>query len=81
MSERTQHICVIMQDQMSHRYGDEYLHKHDKRHTNYRRHWKTHPVTTQPKQEQPDGKRFSENLLRTKGKRKIWKRLAKISFH
>lgn len=44
MSERMQHTCTFMHKEMSHRYGDQYIHKHDKRHSRYRAHWRTHPI-------------------------------------
>ena len=44
MSERMQHTAISMREQMLRRYGDEFHHKHDKNHLQFRQHCRTHPV-------------------------------------
>ena len=44
MSERLQRTTASMREKMLLRYGDEIHHKHDKNHTPYRQHCRSHPV-------------------------------------
>lgn len=44
MSERLQCTAASMRKKMLLRYGDVLHHKHDKNHTHYRQHCRTHPV-------------------------------------
>lgn len=81
MSERMQHTCTFMHKEMSHRYGDQYIHKHDKRHSRYRAHWRTHPIHIMQKEEQLEVIKNPKFLFRAKKKEKLMKRLAKASFH
>ncbi|MDF1828308.1 MAG: hypothetical protein P1U39_08530 [Legionellaceae bacterium] len=81
MSERKQHTSACMHENMGQRYGDEFHHKHDKRHLKYRLHWRSHPVTNLHKQEQPEIIKFQPDLLRTFKIKKTCKRLANTSIH
>ena len=80
MSERTQHTSALMREHMAHRYGDEFHHKHDKRHLIYQ-HWKSHPSKIMQNQEHLGAIKTPPDLFRTKAKEKMWKRLAKTPFH
>ena len=42
MSEKRQHTAARTQELMMSRYGNEYHHKHDKRHNPYRLHSRSH---------------------------------------
>lgn len=44
MSERLQHTAISTRELMLRRYDDGLHHKHDKNHTLYRQHCRSHPV-------------------------------------
>ena len=44
MSERSQHTAASMREKMLQRYGDDLHHKHNKNHSAYRQHCRSHPV-------------------------------------
>jgi len=44
MSDKLQHTTASMRIKMIAKYGTEHHHKHDKLHSPYRLHWKSHPV-------------------------------------
>jgi hypothetical protein len=80
MSERKQHTSACMHENMGHRYGDEFHHKHDKRHLKFRHHWRSHPAN-QRKQEQADLIYSQPDLFRTFKIKKMCKPLANTSIH
>ncbi|MCH9756456.1 MAG: hypothetical protein K0U37_04615 [Gammaproteobacteria bacterium] len=81
MSERTQRTSAFTREHMAHRYGDDFHHKHDKRHLVYRLHWRSHPNKITPNQEQLEAIKNPTDSFRTPVKEKMWKRLAKTPFH
>ena len=81
MSERKQHTSACMHENMGHRYGDEFHHKHDKRHLKFRLHWRSHPVTNLRKQEHPEIIKSQPDLFRAFKIKKMCKRLANTSIH
>jgi hypothetical protein len=81
MSERKQHTSACMRENMGHRYGDAFHHKHDKRHLEYRLHWPSHPVTIQRDQEHLEIIKSQPNLLSAFKIKKTCKRLANTSIH
>lgn len=64
MSERRQHTSAFVREAMLNHYGDEFHHKHDKRHLQYRHHWRSHENTP----------RFEENLDDMNNQRTGWVR-------
>lgn len=81
MSEKIQHTAASMREKMDMRYGDDLHHKHNKNHSPYRLHEKTHPCNSLnglDEEEQPNG---STGLLRKFKLRKLRKRLDKGRFH
>ena len=81
MSEKQQHTAASMREKMLNRYGDGLHHKHDKLHSPYRKHCRSHPAQSHP---QIDGEKeinSSTGLLREFKLRKIRKRLDKGRFH
>ena len=81
MSERKQHTSACMRENMGHRYGDAFHHKHDKRHLEYRLHWRSHPVTILRNQEHLEAIKIQPDLLRSFKIKKTYKRLANTSIH
>lgn len=81
MSEKQQRTAASMREKMISRYGDELHHKHDKNHTSYRMHCRTHPVQLINGQDEEADVNTSTGSLRLVRLRKIRKRLAKGRFH
>ncbi|ARG98773.1 hypothetical protein [Legionella micdadei] len=81
MSEKQQRTATSMREKMLNRYGDELHHKHNKNHTSYRKHCKTHPVQTLNGYDEERDANTSTGLLRALRVRKIRKRLDKGRFH
>ena len=80
MSEKLQGTASSMREKMLHRYDDGLQHKHDKNHTHYRKHFKSHPVITANATDDIEN-RGSTGLVRTIKLRKLRKRLDKGSIH
>jgi len=83
MSEKQQHTAALMRLQMVNRYGDGLHHKHDKCHTHYRQHFRSHPVQLPHESEQEKEKEIncSTGHLREINLRKTRKRFDKGRFH
>jgi len=81
MSERKQHTSACMRKNMGRRYGDAFHHKHDKRHLEYRLHWRSHPVTILRNQDHPEIIKSQPDLFRAFKVKKTCKRLANTSIH
>ena len=81
MSEKQQRTAASMREKMISRYGDELHHKHDKNHTSYRKHCKSHPVQLVKNQEKEIDINASTGSLRLIRLRKIRKRLDKGRIH
>ena len=81
MSEKQQHTCARMREQMSSRYGDGLQHKHNKLHSPYRQHCRSHPIQMPNSTDQKKDINYSTGLLHEKNLRKIRKRLDKGRFH
>lgn len=80
MSEKLQGTASSMRERMLHRYDDGLQHKHDKNHTHYRKHFRSHPVITSNTVDATE-KQGSTGMLRTIKLRKLRKRLDKGSIH
>lgn len=80
MSEKQQRTAASMREKMLSRYGDELHHKHNKNHTPYRSHCRTHPVQLFNGLIDED-ENVSTGSLRAFKLRKIRKRLDKGRFH
>lgn len=81
MSEKIQHTAASMREKMSSRYGDEIFHKHNKNHTSYRLHCRTHPCNSNTDYEQLVRLNTSTGLVRQFKLQKFRKRLDKGKFH
>lgn len=81
MSERIQHTSANMRKNMRRRYGDAFHHKHDKRHLEYRLHWRSHPTSTLRNKEHLEIIKSQPNLFRAFKRKKTCKRLANTSIH
>ena len=81
MSEKQQHTAARMRESMSNRYGDGLQHKHNKLHTPYRQHCKSHPVIVTTEIGQEKNINCSTGLIHETNLRKIRKRLDKGRFH
>ena len=82
MSERMQRTAVSTRDKMLQRYGDEFHHKHDKNHIQFRRHCRSHPV--ERIYERPEGVRElneSTGLVGQKKLRQFSKSISVKSIH
>lgn len=81
MSEKLQHNAERTREQMSHRYGDVYYHKHDKRHHSYRLHCRSH--LSHPVEEKSNSVQVNcaTGHVRKLKLQKLRKRLAKNIFH
>lgn len=80
MSEKLQGTASSMREKMLHRYDDGLQHKHDKNHTRYRKHFRSHPVMNSKTVDEMENQ-GSTGLLRTIKLRKLRKRLDKGSIH
>lgn len=81
MSEKQQRTAASMREKMLNRYGDGLHHKHDKNHTLYRKHYKSHPTQIVNGHDTEEDVNISTGLLRATKLRKIRKRLDKGRFH
>lgn len=81
MSEKQQHTAASMREKMLNRYGDELHHKHDKNHTFYRKHFRSHPAQILDGAVVEEELNASTGSLRAFRLRKIRKRLDKGRFH
>ncbi len=80
MSEKQQHTSAKLREKMLQRYGDGLHHKHDKCHTLYRQHWRSHPVIIPTTMENTEINESTGHLREFK-LRKIRKRLDKGRIH
>jgi hypothetical protein len=81
MSERIQQTNALLRKKMANRYGDAFHHKHNKYHLKYRQHWKSHPCQNMHNQEHLEAIKSPTDLFRASDERKMWKRVAKTSYH
>lgn len=81
MSEKAQHTAANMREKMLRRYGDTFHHKHNKLHSPYRQHCRTHPVVNVKYQELEKEVNESTGSIRTSKLRKLRKRLDKCRIH
>ena len=81
MSEKQQHTAARMREQMENRYGDGLHHKHNKLHSPYRKHCRSHPMQLTVENAQEKDINCSTGLLHLIKLRKVRKRLAKGQFH
>ena len=81
MSEKLQHTTAHMRVLMEHRYGDSVYHKHNKDHSAYRLHCKSHPHEKSNSQHKEDELHESTGHLHELGQQKVRKRMAKGRFH
>lgn len=81
MSERKQGTACNMHRKMVNRYGDELFHKHNKDHSLYRMHYRTHPVQIFDISDSNLDKHSSTGLIRAIKLRRMRKRADKGSFH
>jgi|GEM_PF-1427890 len=82
MSERLQHTTASMRAKMLQRYGDVLHHKHDKNHTPYRQHCRSHPVQKHLNGQEGEQKvNSSTGHVREWNLRKFCTRVAKGNVH
>lgn len=81
MSEKQQQTSVRMREKMQNRYGDDLHHKHNKCHSSYRLHCRSHPAHLFMELNENKGLNESTGLLRMIKLRKIRKRLDKGHIH
>ncbi|MCA0402398.1 MAG: hypothetical protein LCH30_01240 [Proteobacteria bacterium] len=81
MSEKQQRTAQSMREKMLSRYGEECRHKHNKNHTPFRQHCRSHPVQTSNNHVNLESESESTGLLRAFKLRKIRKRLDKGRIH
>jgi hypothetical protein len=83
MTEKQQRTAANMREKMLSRYGDDFHHKHNKNHTFYRKHFKSHPIDLLNGQmkEQEEELNASKGLTRSWNLRKLRKRQDKGNFH
>ncbi len=83
MSERLQHTATRTREKMLHTYGDSHHHKHNKNHTAYRQHGRSHPVEIKSLDMilEEQSLNTSTGAIREFKLRKFRKRLAKPQIH
>lgn len=80
MSEKLQYNTERTREQMSHRYGNVYYHKHDKRHHTYRQHCRSH-VYKRIEESQPVQVNYSTGLIRKLKLQKLKKHMMRKQVH
>lgn len=81
MSEKKQGTTFSMHEKMINRYGEVLYHKHNKDHSEYRMHYRTHPVQLSNGINEEFEKNNSTGLIRAKKLRKMRKRADSGAFH
>jgi hypothetical protein len=81
MSEKQQHTLAHMRVLMEHRYGDGLHHKHNKLHSQYRLHQKSHPAHLFKVEDETEENKHSTGIIHQLKQQKIRKRLAKGRYH
>lgn len=81
MSEKKQGTAFNMHQRMFNRYGDVYYHKHNKDHSQFRMHYRTHPVEIPDFFSSDTETHYSTGLLRAMKLRRMRKRANKGAIH
>lgn len=82
MSEKQQHTAAATREKMLSRYGDGLHHKHNKNHSPYRKHFKSHPCNLSNGHDKEEEEHaLSTGLVREFNLKKTRKRLVNPQFH
>lgn len=81
MSEKQQHTAASMREKMLNRYGDGFHHKHNKNHSLYRLHCRSHPIQRSNGIDEVKDINCSTGLKRIIKLRKFRKQLDKRRIH